>query len=480
VNPLDEELELDPDELEPGDQPYTDLGNARRLVAAHGNDLRHNPQTAAWLAWDGCRWAPDATGEARRRAKAVVDAMVTQLATCPAGRRKRLFAHWTRSQAAARIEAMIHLAATEPGIPVLVADLDADPWALNTRSGVVDLRTGDLTRHDRRSLVTKLAPIDIDPRAGCPAWLHFLKWAMCGDEALVEFLQRAVGYSLTGLTVEQCMIFSHGHGENGKSTFHTVLQALLGDYAIAAAPDLLLTTAHEQHPTGTADLVGRRLVVVQEADEGRRLAEGTLKQLTGGDRIKARRMRQDFFEFDPTHKIWMGANHKPQVRGTDHAIWRRIYLVPWEARVDPVERDKHYAARLLAELPGILNWAIVGCEAWQKIGLAPPPAVAGATAAYRVEQDHVGRFLEDCCILGPGWAVTAAKLREHYERWCAENGERPWSARAMAPQLVERDCERTKHSHTRRSMWTGLTIADSPDAADWLGKPVAEADEEGF
>lgn len=449
------------DDIEPGDQPYTDLGNARRLTAAHGHDLRWSPQLGSWLHWDGNRWTEDLTDEAHRRAKAVVDAMVTELALAPEAKRKALFGHWMRSQAATRLRAMVDVARTEPGIPILVRDLDADPWALNTRTGVIDLRTGDVAGHDRRSHVTKLAPITLDFEARCPIWEWFIHWAMKGDEALIAFLQRSVGYSLTGLTTEQVMFFLHGAGENGKSTFLNVLQRLMGDYAIAAAPDLLLATHHEQHPTGMADLVGRRLAVVQETEEGRRFAESTLKQLTGGDRIKARRMRQDFFEFDATHKIWMAANHRPQVRGTDHAIWRRIRLIPFDAHIEG-RRDDHLLDKLVAELPGILNWALAGVVAWQKVSLASPPAVSEATAQYRNEQDHIGRFIEDVCVLGPEWKCTARELRGAYENWCQENGERPWSARAMAPQLVERDCHRVQEGRNKTWTWLGISLEETP------------------
>lgn len=451
---------------EAGEQPYSDLGNARRLVLAHGDDLRYCPQMGTWLAWDDHRWAEDMTGEAQRRARAVVDAMVTELAVAPESKRKALFGHWMKSQSAGRLEAMVGVARHEPGVAVLVAQLDANPWEINTRSGVVDLRTGAVTGHDRRGLVTKLAPVDVDPAAQCPTWLWFLDWAMKGDADLVGFLQRAVGYSLTALVSEQCLFFCHGHGENGKSTFLGVLQRLLDDYAAVAAPDLLLDTHHDQHPTGLASLLGRRLVVVQETDEGRRLAEATVKQLTGGDRITARRMRQDFFEFDATHKIWMAANHRPQVRGTDHAIWRRIRMIPFDAQVVAGDRDEQLLDRLCAELPGILNWALAGCRTWQRIGLDPPAAVLAATAEYRQEQDHVGRFIEDRCDLGAEWKVTARDLRGAYEAWCQENGERPWSARAMAPQLAERNCERFQEGRGKVWTWRGLTLADSPTAAD--------------
>lgn len=466
IEPL-ADADQDADPAIPGQHPFSDLGNARRLVDDHGHDLRYAPQLGTWLAWDGRRWAEDVTGEADRRAKAVVDGFYTQLATLAGEEsRKKLAAHWMRSQAAPRLEAMVRLARTEPGVPVTVAELDADPWLLNTETGAIDLRTGEITCGERRLLVTKLASITVDPAAQCPTWRWFLDWAMRGDEQLVGFLQRAVGYSLTGSVGEQCLFFLHGSGENGKSTFLNVLQRLAGDYALAAEADLLLATTHERHSTGIADLVGRRLVVVQETDDGRRLAEATVKQLTGGDTIRARRMRQDNFEFRPTHKLWMAANHRPMVRGTDHGIWRRIRMVPFEAAVAPGERDPGLLDRLLTELPGILNWALEGARQWLADGLRPPDAVLQATQEYRTEQDHVGRFVADICTLAPTVCVSAKDLRTAYEAWCEENGERAWSAKAMAPQLVDRGCERVQAGRSKAWTWVGITIAERPEEAD--------------
>ncbi len=477
--------ERDPDDdTAPGiAQPYTDLGNTRRLVADHGHDLRYAPQWGTWLVWEGTRWREDITGEATRRAKAIVDGMETEMATIhDDDARKALHKWWQRSQAAARIDAMVHLSRTEPGIPVRVDEMDADPWLLNTASGALDLRAGTLTDLDRRAMVTKLAPVTVESESACPTWEWFVDWAMKGDEELVAFVQRAVGYSLTGTVGEQCLFFLHGGGANGKSTFLSVLQQLMGDYAASAEPDLLLATQGDRHPAGVADLLGRRLVVVQETDEGRRLAEATVKLLTGGDTIKARRMRENFFEFRPTHKLWMAANHRPSVRGTDHAIWRRIRMIPFTASVSPDEQDPTLLDRLIEELPGILQWALTGCRQWRTGGLKPPAAVLAATQDYRTEQDHVGRFLEECCTLAEGLTITARDLRTAYEAWCTEAGERPWSAKAMAPHLIDRGCEQQRGSNGGPRLWRGIALAgdaaEEPsrrlDGGDWARRASGE------
>jgi putative DNA primase/helicase len=292
---------------------------------------------------------------------------------------------------------------------------------------------------------------------------RFLERITGGDQALAGYLQRAIGYSITGVTGEQVLFFAHGHGANGKSTLMNAMRSALGDYWAALAPDTLVNDGSAQHPTNIADLVGKRFVVSQEVEEGRRIDEQLVKQLTGGDRLKARFMRQDFFEFTATHKIWLCANHKPFVRGTDHAIWRRIKLIPFTVTIPDSERDTHLDAKLAAEAPGILAWAVQGCLWWQRDGLAAPDSVEGATAGYRVEQDVLGRFLEDRCFVEPGneqMRCAAASLRGSYVEWCDEQGERPMSARALAPHLRERGLVSVKdrRSHT---WWLGLAVNDA-------------------
>lgn len=459
-----------------GSQPYTPLGNARRLVAEYGVDFHHIPQWGAWLTWDGCRWVEDHTGGITRSAKSIVDAFYTQLAmTTDDGDRKRLFAWWMKSQSSAQINDMVGLARTEPGIPVLVDRLDANPWTLNTEGGAVDLATGQTTPAPRTALCTKLAPVQIQNDATCPQWEAFIDWAMGGDSELVAFLRRAVGYTLTGSVKEQVLFFLHGLGSNGKSTFLTVLQHILGDYAFSAEADLLLAVGHERHSTGIADLHGRRMVIVQEVDEGRRLDEALVKRLTGGDMITARRMHQDNFMFTPQHKLWMAANHKPVVRGTDHAIWRRIRLIPFLSTVQDADKDDHLTDKLKMEAAGILQWALAGCAEWQQGGLRAPSTVTAATASYRSEQDHIGRFLDECCTLEPSLAIATKDLRTAYEKWCFETGEQPWKAPAMASQLQERGCRNDRAaSGNRTRMWRGISL--SGDAAEEMSRRLHETD----
>jgi putative DNA primase/helicase len=284
---------------------------------------------------------------------------------------------------------------------------------------------------------------------------------LAGRRELIHFLQKAIGYSLTGNTQEQCFFILYGTGANGKSTLLDTLLALLGSYAKQAAPDVLLSKSIDRHPTELADLMGARLVTAIETGEGRRLAENLVKQMTGGDRIKARFMRQDFFEFSPTFKLFLATNHKPQIRGTDYAIWRRIRLIPFTVTIPEEERDPTLPEKLRVELPGILAWAVRGCLAWQHEGLKPPAEVAHATEAYRTEMDVLAAFLADCCVVHRNARVKASELYHIYTQWCEDNGEHVENQRSFGMRLSERGFERCKVKGL--GWWRGIGIAVQED-----------------
>lgn len=417
----------------------TDAGNAERLVARFRDRIRYCQPRRAWLIWTDQRWAWDETGAIWRLAKRTVRAIYGEAEhASDDDRRKAISRHAHASESAARLKAMIELAQKEDGVPVMPADLDADPWLLNVENGTIDLRTGELREHRPDDMITKIVPVAYDAAAEAPIWRRFLSEIMRSNEKLVAFLARAVGYTLTGVTREQVLFFGIGSGSNGKTTFLKLLLRLLAEYGGQAPPELLLQKRNEVHPTEQADLFGRRLAVCTEIAEGRAWAEVTLKQLTGEDAVKARRMREDFWQFDPTHKFWIGANHKPTVRGTDPAIWRRLLLIPFLVTFDDAAKDKTLPEKLAGELPGILRWAVEGCLAWQREGLQPPSEVLAEVARYRVDMDVLGAFLRERCKAEEDVFVKAGDLYKAYGEWCENSGERPVKQRHFGRSLTER------------------------------------------
>lgn len=435
----------------------SELGNARRLVTTFGDDLHYVSQMARWFVWDGRRWAEDITGHAVRRAKAVTDDMLNEARILADDKKLR----WgLRSQSNGSINSMLSLASTEAGIPLLIDELDPDPFAFGAGNGTIDLRSGVIRPHSRRDLVTRITEVAYHPDAGCPTWDRFLLDVFDGDQDLIDFVQRFAGYSLTGDVSEQVMVFAHGSGRNGKTTLLNTLRGITGDYGMQLDPAVLTGEAGEQHPTGLTDLRGARFVATVETEQGNRLNESLVKQLTGGDPIRARRMRQDFFEFLPTHKLWFAGNHLPRIGGTDIGIWRRLALLPFRVEFGPEKADRHLPAKLAAESAGILAWAVQGCLWWQSDGLGIPTAVTEATGAYRESQDHIGRFMADVCVVGPSCYVATAQLRDAYEKWCHDQGERAWSAQAMGRELTAKGFQTTTlgTGFDRRRGWIGVGL----------------------
>jgi len=280
--------------------------------------------------------------------------------------------------------------------------------------------------------------------------MEFLKRILDGESGLMTYMQRLVGYCLTGSTREHVLPFLYGSGANGKSTFVSAILDLLGtDYAIKAPAELLLARRGESHPTERADLHGKRFVACVEVDDGRRMAESLVKELTGGDRIRARRMREDFWEFSPTHKVWLAANHRPIIRGTDHGIWRRVKLIPFNVMIPEEEQDKDLPEKLKGELSGILNWAVRGCQRWLSNGLEEPTAVRSATSEYRDDMDLIGKFIKARCVVGDEHQAGATELHKAYRDWCESTGERPANQTVFGTNLTERGIGRRS---TRRGI----------------------------
>lgn len=404
----------------------TDRGNALRLVRQHGADFRHVHPWAKDLVWTGQRWQVDDTAQVERFAKGTVVRMYEEAAAAPDDSiRKALVSHALKSESAGSLAAMIRLARSESGIAVLPQDLDRDPWALTCPNGTLDLRTGRLRAHQRQDLATKMCPTPFDPKAACPLWERFLVEIFASDEELIAYLQRLFGYCLTGDVSEHLFPVCWGPGGNGKGTTLETIRATMGaDYSMAAMPDFLMARRGEHHPTELADLFGKRLVICQETEKGRRLNEPLMKWLTGGDRLRARRMREDAWEFSPTHKLFFVSNYKPEIRGTDTGVWRRVRLIPFTVTFEGEKKDPKMGEKLKAEAPGILAWMVRGALDWQRNGMAAPQRVMVATAEYRSDQDIIGAFLADCCLTGSEvFRTRASALYQVFRRWVQDTGE---------------------------------------------------------
>ena len=438
----------------------TDLGNADRLVALHGQDIRYCKAWKEWLIWDGRRWKIDDTFEIMRKAEDVIQFMKAESSNIKDPNERERFERFiTQSEQKEKFKAMIDLAVGKEGIAIQLQELDTDPWLLNVTNGTIDLRTGYLRPHKQEDLITKIADVEYDANATAPRWEQFLYEIMLGDENLVKFLQRAVGMSLTGVIEEHALFVLYGTGRNGKSTFLNTLIEVLGDYAMQSASDLLMALRGDTHPTMEADLFGKRFVVTAETGQGQKLNEALVKLLTGGDKVRARRMRENYWEFKPTHHIWLATNYKPRVYGTDIAMWSRIKLIPFNAQFldgDP-RQDKKLPEKLLSEKAGILRWAVEGCLLWQKEGLGVPEKVIAATNEYKVEQDTIAAFISDCIETDPNSDVTSSKLYKAYTRWCEENGERPFSQRELGVRLTERGFTRGRATGGVR-VWKGIKL----------------------
>lgn len=452
----------------------TETGNAQLFAAMNKNKARYVSAWEKWIFWDDSKWVvcpgivevqtlmPPVIDVIRDRALIEDpqddEVIMTTDAKKALDKKKEKRLGWVaKSESLSTRNATINLARSEPGMSIDHNDLDRDSWLLNVGNGTLDLRTGDLLDHEPNYLITVAAPVDYDPYAHCPRWLQFLADVTGSDAELTEYLHQVCGYLLTGQVSEQALFFLTGDGNNGKSVFTGVLAHMLGSYATAADTKLLLATGANSHPTGKASLFGKRYALVQELNKDSAWDESTVKQLTGGDIITARRMGEDFWTFAPTHKFLLCANHKPTVSGQDRGIWRRLHVIPFHVNI--VNPNKNLLDELRdEELPGILSWAVTGCRAWQKAGgLIKPVCVQLASQEYKEEQDVIGRFL-----LERGSAVELAKDSTPrneafavYEMWCLDNAEEPTGKWSFNERLA-RDYKVGQNAGKR--VWSGLKL----------------------
>lgn len=402
----------------------TDTGNAERIVALYGDSIHYVSAWDTWVFWNGQYWQKDDIGFIARLVKTMIQLLKAQTMDMSDDekelRLKRirfaLSAHSRKS-----IDNMLHLAKNEVDVRIHTNMFDTDPWLLNVQNGTINLRTGNLQPHKQTDLITKMLDITYDPKAIAPRWMEFLNTIFSNDQELIKYIQRAVGYSCTGDTGEDCLHFAFGAGGNGKSTFFSVIERLLGEYAHKTPASMLMAQKFEGIPVDTAALQGKRFVVASEISKNVRWNEAKIKDLTGGDRLTARYMRQNPFSFDPSHKLWIYGNYKPLVIGSDDGIWRRMRLIAFAQKL-PGD-IKNFERRLFPELSGILNWAIAGCLDWAAHGLGMPPAINQATQDYRKEMDKLQAFIEDYCIEGEKEKCILKDLYAVYSHHCKEHNE---------------------------------------------------------
>lgn len=471
------ERPLDPIAAARVGMPYalTDLGNAERLVAYHGDAIRWDTARKVWRVWDGRRWAADDALTVFRLAADTARKVQKEAAAAPPPAnpnekdlRLALFSHAVKSESRDRLAAMIEVAKSRPGIALAAADTDADPWALNVLNGTLDLRTGTLRPHNRADLLTKLAPVEYRPGVRCDRWERFLSDATGGDADVVAFLQVCAGYTLTGETTEEKLFLVYGPEASGKTTFLESIRAALGEYARTIQADLL-TKQRDSRGGGAASpelagLAGARLAAGSEMEQGREIAEALAKNLTGGEPITARHLYAELFDFRPQFKLWLALNHCPKVSADDGAIWRRILRIGFEHTVAPERRDKTLKPYLRDPKGGasaVLAWAVEGCLRWQREGLRIPDAVARSTAAYRQESDPLATFFEDCLRFTAAAWTPWADIWAAYNEHAAETGT-PERYRVAPKRLQERlrakDCESVKR-YTGRG-WSGVELKE--------------------
>lgn len=432
-----------PKTMEPGEvrpPEFTDDSLALRFAEEHKETLRYVASLGRWMLWDSVRWNFDETLIARDMARAICR---KASAECNQEKTAKMIA------SAKTVSAVERLAQADRKIAATVDQWDADPWLLNTPGGTFDLRTGDMRNHETSDYITKVAGIAPDSNCQTENWKRFLHRVCGGSPDLVAYLQRMAGYSLTGSTQEHALFFLYGTGGNGKSVFVNAISQAAGDYHRVAGIETFTASNHDRHPTDLAALRGARLVTAVETEEGRRWAESRIKSLTGGDRISARFMRQDFFEYTPQFKLIIAGNHKPGLRSVDEAIRRRFNLIPFTVTIPAEERDETLPDKLKAELPGILAWMIEGCANWLESGLRPPQIVTDATAAYLESEDAIAAWIEDSGTREPNAWEKTSDLFASWAAWADRAGEHVGSQKRFTQNLEARGFAYERKTHGR-------------------------------
>ncbi|MDR1706200.1 MAG: DUF5906 domain-containing protein [Clostridiales bacterium] len=444
---------------------FDDTGNAQRFIDMFGESVRHSYKNKCWFYYDGRRWCADDMGVVKRMADEAVEKIKTErehfLESQPMdadlGDAAKAFDKHLKSCRSHKSKTAM-LAQAEHHKPIAPDWFDRYIQMLNTPNGTVDLTTGKIAEHDRSQYITKITNVEYTDNTDAPMWQSFLNDIFSGDKEMIRFMQKAIGYSITGSTKEDCIFFCYGTGRNGKSTFLNVLSEILGEYAINVQPETIMAKPNASgHTSDIARLKGARFVTVPEPSEGARLNEGLVKQMTGGDSLTASRKYENEFEFKPEFKLWMPTNYKPKIYGTDVGIWARIRLIPFTVRISDDKMDKNLRQKLKKEAPGILKWAVDGCLLWQREGLKPPAGVADATAEYKTEMDVLAAFLDECCETGD-YDTQASDLFKAYLQWAKDNNEYEMTSTKFGREITKRFEKRTISGCNH---YRGLRVRDS-------------------
>lgn len=435
----------------------SDSGNAEMFAHLYAEKLRFDHRLARWLHWTGRRWKADNDGQITRLALKAVRSRLEYANNKLEGDARTNGIKWALgSESRSRLISLITIAQALHPLADSGENWDANGWLLGVENGVVDLKSGALRPAHPADRITLSTRVLYDETAACPRWESFLHEVFV-DPELVEFIQRAVGYSLTGDTSEQIIFFCHGSGANGKSTLLDLLRAMLGEYA-ANTP---FSTFDQRNPSAipndVAALYKARLVTASETDESRRLNEGRVKAMTGDSAMTARFMHQEFFTYRPVYKIWLAMNHKPVIYGTDDGIWRRIRLIPFTQSFKD-RPDKSLPETLQKELPGILAWAVRGCLKWREHGLGLPGVIKNATEQYRLESDFVAAFIDEALVVNPQARVKASELYKEYKDWCEPRGDTPMNSTNFGKRLAEKGFEKHRYNDGNYYLGLGLPI----------------------
>jgi len=441
-------------------EPFTDVWNAGLFIEKYGDEIRYCDALGGWYIWDGSRWKRDDTFQILRLAKNTVK-QIYEMAR--ANGDKLLFKHAVKSESETRLKAMINLARSE-GVAIQSEQFDTDVFLLNCRNGTLDLRTGELKPHSRNDYITRRVELDFRPDAACPEWQKFLSSIFLGDAEIIGFMQRAVGYALSGSMKEQCVFILFGVGMNGKSTLLKHIFRILGDYAMNTPATTLMEKYGDSIPNDIARLKGARLVTAVESGKNKALAESQIKQLTGDDPISARFLHREYFDFFATFKIFFATNHKPNISGTDKGIWRRIMTIPFEKVISPEERDPKLDEKLAKEYEGILAWAVQGFQMWQKEGLGDVAKITEATNEYREESDLIGNFIEEQCLIGSEYKVSTTAILKAAQLWAKDSGLRYVKRNEFIDYLKKRGFTKDRlsgSSEKGKLYWFGIGLKDS-------------------